>query len=412
MFKEARGIVPEGKVANSHRVVFVHGFFGWGPGELEAMPYWSEASNADPHCDDPNRRALFASLGPFSSHHDRACELFYQLMGGRCDFGAEHSAKYGHDRYGKNYVEPLYAEWSAENPVHFIAHSQGVPTVRMLQHLLKKRAFTNPRTGMPYETDANWISSLSSVAGANNGTTALYYAGCSRETGRVDADGLSLIQNFLKTVLTNRLAHSKQARNIYDFDLQHWGLEARKNEGAPAFLSRLNEAEYFMESEDNAFFDLTLHGMLKWNQVLTEHPETWYFSYPANRSRRLWLTERHVPYLDTKPHLQYYGWKIGGHSFGDPFPEPIRDYKESDWRANDGALPTWAQEFPRIPSPHPHKHLPAQTRDFERGLWNVMEHDLSGVDHFNITEAHGKSPKKKLRLRRFYETLFERVYSL
>ena len=33
-------------------------------------------------------RAIDARLGPVSSCHDRACELFYALKGGQIDFGA------------------------------------------------------------------------------------------------------------------------------------------------------------------------------------------------------------------------------------------------------------------------------------------------------------------------------------
>ena len=37
--------------------------------------------------------------------HQIVVELFYYLKGGTVDYGEEHSAQYGHARFGKNYEQ-------------------------------------------------------------------------------------------------------------------------------------------------------------------------------------------------------------------------------------------------------------------------------------------------------------------
>ena len=103
--------------------VLVHGVFGWG--DTFWMPsYWAGAEMLD-------RKVFVTSLGPLSSHHDRACELFYQLKGGVVDYGEKHSKKHGHARFGRKY-RAKYPEWSSRKPLHFIGHSMGGGTVRVV----------------------------------------------------------------------------------------------------------------------------------------------------------------------------------------------------------------------------------------------------------------------------------------
>ena len=86
-----------------------------------------------------------ARLGPVSSNHDRACELFYALKGGRVDFGAEHSARHGHSRFGRSHADGLVADWDEEHPIILITHSQGAGTALVLQHLLAAGDFFGPQ---------------------------------------------------------------------------------------------------------------------------------------------------------------------------------------------------------------------------------------------------------------------------
>lgn len=72
-------------MANDCPVVPVHGLFGWGPDEMAAFPYWGTGLSVP----SPLPRHQ-ASVGPVSSLHDRACELAFEIKGGRYDFDLDH----------------------------------------------------------------------------------------------------------------------------------------------------------------------------------------------------------------------------------------------------------------------------------------------------------------------------------
>ena len=111
-------------------------------------------------------------LGPVSSNHDRACELFYALKGGRVDFGAEHSATHGHSRFGPSHADGLLPDWDAEHPVILVTHSQGAGTALVLQDLLATGGFFGPE----HVTTAGWVQAVVSIAAPLNGAANIHDA--------------------------------------------------------------------------------------------------------------------------------------------------------------------------------------------------------------------------------------------
>jgi len=69
------------------------GLFGWG----NQRPLYNYGSHYWPVEDlkkvNPNFHVV--DVGIASSDHDRACETFYQLVGGRVDYGAAHAQEKG-----------------------------------------------------------------------------------------------------------------------------------------------------------------------------------------------------------------------------------------------------------------------------------------------------------------------------
>ena len=64
---------------NSYPIVLVHGFAGWAPDEGPIFgDYWAYLS--DPEV-IRHHKVYQADVGPLNSLHDRACELYQQLVG-------------------------------------------------------------------------------------------------------------------------------------------------------------------------------------------------------------------------------------------------------------------------------------------------------------------------------------------
>lgn len=71
--------MPRDKWTNDYPVVLVHGFCGWAPDETPTFgDYWAYLS--DPEI-AKNNLIYQADVGPLNSLHDRACELYQQLIG-------------------------------------------------------------------------------------------------------------------------------------------------------------------------------------------------------------------------------------------------------------------------------------------------------------------------------------------
>ncbi len=116
-------------------------------------------------------------LGPVSSLHDRVCELFFRLKGGRVDYGEAHSAQFGHDRFGQTFAGE-YPEWDEDHPIHLVGHSFGGCTALLLQHYLAEGLFA----GYGGRTSSRWVLSITTISSPLRGTTATYILGASPQS--------------------------------------------------------------------------------------------------------------------------------------------------------------------------------------------------------------------------------------
>ncbi|KIS72343.1 uncharacterized protein UMAG_00749 [Mycosarcoma maydis] len=132
-----------------------------------------------------DRSVIFAPIGPVSSLHDRACELFYALRGGTVDYGEQHSRQHGHSRFGRPYHQGLCPRWGLGSnthtglPAHFIGHSLGGPTILKLQQLLRQ-GFFDHALGLPSQSEwkaQDLILSITSVSSPFRGTPLVYSLG-------------------------------------------------------------------------------------------------------------------------------------------------------------------------------------------------------------------------------------------
>ncbi|EAU92760.1 lipase [Coprinopsis cinerea okayama7 len=154
-------------------LVVVEGFLGGGLGAnlwkgVETLINPSHL-DLDEHSEG-YRRILTVSVGPVSSLHDRACELYYALRGGTVDYGSSHSSEHNHARYGRTHPTGIYPRWSKERPLHFLGHSIGGPTIIKLQHLMKEGHFGK-------DADPDMVLSVTSICSPFRGTQLVYTLG-------------------------------------------------------------------------------------------------------------------------------------------------------------------------------------------------------------------------------------------
>jgi triacylglycerol lipase len=375
---------------NCHPIILVHGMFGWGPSELGGFPYWGTGVHVP--CAMPR---FLASVGPISSVHDRACELAYQIRGGRVDYGEAHADAAGHARHGRTHAG-LHPDWSSEKPVHLVGHSLGAPTIWMLQHLLHIDYFG-------WGSRAGWVRSISCVSGCLNGSTATYFLGCDERTGLLVDGSLGYFLAGAIELLAS--ATGALFDSIYDFDLDHWGIEGRREpEAVSSYVARVAQSAMF-RGKDNGAFSVTLQGMREQNALCQTHDDTYYFSYATQQTFAGFFTGHHRPHPRMNPFIIPTGVYIGRKVFDEP---PYSGYDDRDWWPNDGLISTYSQQFPRTAGHHRSAEGISAQAVYDRGVWY---HDLlDGVDHIDIV-ALPQLDQIGFQ-KRFYTQLYQRLAAL
>ena len=120
-----------------------------------------------------------ASVSPTGSAWDRACELYAQLSGTRVDYGAYHSKKYSHPRFGRDFSgNALIPVWNPETCLVLFGHSYGGVTVRLFAELLANgdpeecSVATEDTSALFQGGMGDRIHSIVTLAAPTNGTTA------------------------------------------------------------------------------------------------------------------------------------------------------------------------------------------------------------------------------------------------
>ncbi|KAM5530506.1 hypothetical protein V8D89_015822 [Ganoderma adspersum] len=367
-----------------------------------------------------DRRTIFASVGPVSSLHDRACELFYSLVGGTVDYGAKHSHENGHARHGRTYTEGLYPEWSSDSPLHFLGHSMGGPTIIRLQCLLAKGFF-----GKKYLP--GMILSVNTVSAPFRGTQLVYTLG--EDTRDAPNVRRFSVGNFLAKGVHVASYLSPILPRLFDLHVEARGLSFYDSSFA-SFLKQLWRSDW-AESRDATPFDTTFNAADE-REAAQEgviHSNTFYRSYCAT------LNYTHSPPAATRtPTLleRMSGWPlyatsraISSFQFSTLRPVPAfletilstklesthdgearleeglvnmddgGGYLSNALRANDGVVPLFSQWHP-----YDCKHtrcmhfshtenildgVPDKSRydeSPEAGVWHV--HHLENAHHFSI----------------------------
>lgn len=271
---------------NEYPFVFVHGMGGWGAYEENApMPYWGgmsfdglKMSTSDTNIVDILNEygieTYEASVGPFSSAWDRACELYAQLTGTVVDYGAAHSEAHGHDRYGYSYEgKALMGEnWDLTTPINIMGHSFGGPTVRLFASLMyygdeAERAATGDETSPLFTGGHDVIHSCTTFSSPNDGTPIADFL--------VDLKLIALIAfagNLLGTIFGDNVM-------MWSLRFGHFGITPPEGQDRACFS--LKNIINFYNANDNCGYDMTINGAKELNEKIKLSPNTYYYSYTA-----------------------------------------------------------------------------------------------------------------------------------
>ncbi|KAF8585825.1 alpha/beta-hydrolase [Ramaria rubella] len=256
----------------THPIVFVEGFL-----VATSAVFWGGFKRHLDRSKDANRRVILTSVGPVSSLHDRACELYYELKGGRVDYGETHAGNFGHERYGREYKIALYPPWSTEWPLHFLGHSMGGPTITKLIALIREGFFGE-------EAHPDMVLSVTSVSAPFRGTQVVYALG-------EQVDGAPAVRPFsVGSVLTravHTLAYLAPILPFLPFDLHADSRRLGCNQSSFSEFLRQMWRSNWAEGRDAAPYDCTFSAADERESrgEGLNNPGTWYQSH-VSISRR------------------------------------------------------------------------------------------------------------------------------
>ncbi len=264
-------------------IVLVHGFAGWGRTEALGFKYWGFETDVQAKLRDRGYDVRTATVGPVSSAHDRACELYAQLTNCRTVYyGNAHAAQYGHAAsVADTYFNQDENGWAnLAWPVHVITHSFGGQTIRKLIDIINDGPGAGKVCGVDENMDspmcfkakyskasaADLIGVVNTVSAPHNGTTLTY--GVDHLTTSVLKQSADEIYDDVMWIYSLTNDNFAFIRGLYGLKLDQWN-------GVPASTMNL--------TKDMSFYDLSPEGAPDITVNETEDPNIYYFSWVTAR---------------------------------------------------------------------------------------------------------------------------------
>lgn len=318
---------------NRYPIVLVHGFGGWGREEMAGFQYWGGLhGDYEAQLKAKGYEVYTAAVGPFSSNWDRACELYAYIKGGTVNYGAKHSAHYGHRATGKAF-RGLYPQWGTivngqVQKIHLVGHSMGGQTIRMLAQLL-----AHGNSGASVEESASshplfaggndWVHSITTISTPNQGTLASAAPATtgglpSAVTGMFGALGVA----------------GGSSSDSFNAKLDQWDIAGRgTSETLTSYTNRIFRSDVVQPSfKDSALHSLSPAGAAEENTWVKTLPNVYYFSFSTQDTYRL-LDVALPNSASMLPTLQPLSVFLGS-SYA------LLNGYSKDWQPNDGLVNT------------------------------------------------------------------------
>ena len=364
---------------NSCPIILIHGFLGWGRGEMAGYYYWGGKTDIESLLRDEGYEVYTVSIGPISSNFDRAIETFYQIKGGQVDYGNEKMERLRIIQCpSQKYYDGLYPAWDADHPVHIISHSQGGQTARMLE-LLLKTSISGETSPLLSEKYYGWIKSITTISTPHNGT-------------RLVPIMLDLFPFALNLAPWFGGIDIENIDNLYSFDLEQWGVERQVGESLKDYYGRIKDSP-LVESQNLCTWDLSLQGAAEFNKSYFSDPNVYYFSFPTYASHSNKNMTAHRP--DSK--MSFHLWSTSllmGYDNGAP---------DSTWYENDGICNTISMSHPSGSTVKNYDGIP------QKGIWQIVER--VNLDHQAVI-GHNASKSETKNIIALYNKHTKLLYSL
>lgn len=395
--------------------VFVHGYGGWGHYDIhnEDIHYFGlTTGDLETALNNKGYDVYMASVGPLSSAWDRACELYAQITGTRVDYGAAHSRKYGHERYGEDFSsEPLLGEdfsWSSDNKLNLVGHSFGGTTIRLMEDLLADGA---PDEVAACEADGtevselfkgghgDWVFSITLLTSPCNGTTATYLPG-------------------------NSSTSSSTENKNFQAHLGHFGVETDGYQSESQVAQMLQAANFYSHN-DYALADMKVERATDMNASIEVQPNVFYMSYYGCRTQLDPATGTQVSADNMIESLRELANAMGKYTGTTPssYLDGYGDYAttvsvlpqtlDSEWQANDGMVNVISGRVPYHLSDQGERVYDSNVEYTDGtvmipGTWYVMPQ----LDYDHLSIMGGIFNEKGSSIRSFYYGMMDKIWAL
>ncbi|MBQ7203082.1 MAG: hypothetical protein IJS03_03580 [Eubacterium sp.] len=328
--------IEQEEFVTNYPYIFCHGLSGWGSYDKQNkyLKYWGMfGGDLLKYLNKEGFECYSASVAPTGSEWDRACELYAQLTGSVVDYGAEHSKRCKHDRFGTDFSDkPLIDKWDSEHKINLLGHSFGGATVRQMCELLangseaEQKATDKDDLSPLFEGGkADWVYSITALAAPMNGTTAY------------DIDSTQSVGTDFKSKMYDKLSAMIASGTKEDAD---------------------GRVDY-----DNANYDMLIDNAKAFNERVETLENVYYFSIPCCSTIEA-EDGTHAPDKSkTESMFVKTSMLMGNFTETTPGGEVI----DEKWFMNDGLVNTISATAPFNAPQTEYKE-----GEVERGIWNIM----------------------------------------